>query len=209
MESAISAASIPDPGPGSAAFGPSLHTDTLRERYESYRRNQGRELLDLLPAEGLRGILRYLRDGAWPSDQRLEGSTSGLDDVVTLEDLARRCADLLPLPPFEVWAEDFHRSRSAYESQPGPPLAPRSEDGRPVTVAVRTIGYEGVAWVAGLGLRPQDPLWVGHVRFHPAGDPEFVQTGDILREGSPEEVRRRFADFDDRTLEALLRSVLP
>jgi hypothetical protein len=47
------------------------------------------------------------------------------------------------------------------------------------------------------------------VRFHPAGRPDFVQTGEILREESPEEVRRRFRDFDEGTLAALLRSVLP
>jgi len=185
-----------------------LHTATLRERYESYRQNQGRELLNLLPADGLRGILRHLK-AAGSTVAGGAGASTGLDDVVTLDDLARRCADILPLPPFEVWAEDFHRSRRAYESLPGPPLAPSSDDGRPVTVAVRTIRHRGEAWVAGLALRPIDPLWVGHVRFHISGNPDFVQTGDIIRERTPEEVRHRFADFDERTLEALLRSVLP
>lgn len=208
VEPVTNASSIPDSAARSAGLGPALHSETLRERYRSYRLNQGRELLALLPAEGLRGVLRHLQgDSSAPG--RTGGRTSELDEVVTLEDLAHRCADLLPLPPFEVWAEDFHRARAAYESQPGPPLAPRAEDGRPVTVAVRTIRYQGGAWVAGLGLRPLDTLWVGHVRFHAAGDPDFVQTGDILREPTPEEVRRRFREFDDRTLEALLRSVLP
>jgi hypothetical protein len=78
-----------------------------------------------------------------------------------------------------------------------------------VTVEVRTLHHQGSSWVAGLGLRPLEPLWVGHVRFHPAGRPDFVQTGEILREESPEEVRRRFRDFDEGTLAALLRSVLP
>jgi hypothetical protein len=133
----------------------------------------------------------------------------GLADSVTLDDLARRCADLLPLPPFHVWAEDFHRSRRAYGSQPGPPLAPLAADGGPVTVAVRDVRHKGGEWVAQLALRPLGALWVGHVRFHPAGLPDFVQTGEILREESPEEVRRRFEGFDDRTLQALLRSVLP
>ena len=189
-----------------ARAGPDVgvHTHTLRERYEAYRLTQGRELLDLLPSEGLRSILRHLREAGAG-----EGGASGFDGDLTLEDLARRCAGLLPLPPFHVWAEDFHRSRRAYESLPGPPLAPRAVDGRPVTVAVSTFRYRSDVWVADLALRPLAPLWVGHLRFHLAGDPHFVQTGEILREESPEAVRRRFEDFDERTLGALLRSVLP
>jgi hypothetical protein len=204
----MAASSSPLAPPFDAGVDPALgglHTATLRERYAAYRRTQGLELLQLLSPEGRRGVLRHLRERGPGGD----GSGEGLDESVTLDDVARRCADLLPLPPFHVWAEDFHRSRRAYESQPGPPLAPRAADGGPVTVAVRPVRHEDREWVAQLALRPLGSLWVGQVRFHPAGLPDFVQTGEILREESPEEVRRRFQGFDDRTLQALLRSVLP
>lgn len=182
---------------------PPLHSASLRERYEAYCRAQGRELLNLMPREGVRSLLRVLRDvdGGPPEGE------SGSEE--TLDRLGELCRRLLPLPPFEVWIEDFNRARSAYADLPGPPLAPQALDGSPVTVDVRSVTHRGDPWVADLALRPLEARWVGHVRFHRPGDPSFVQTGEILREDSPLEVRTRFRDFDDGTLVALLRSVLP
>ncbi|MEJ2539814.1 MAG: hypothetical protein P8188_07575 [Gemmatimonadota bacterium] len=182
-----------------------LHSPSLRERYESYRRAQGRALLDLLSREGLRSVLRH-PGGA------LDAAAPGMEGAPPSDDLgalALRCADLLPLPPFPVWVEDFHRHRRAYVDQPGPPLAPEAEDGRPVTVDVRTLRHRGQVWVAGLAVRRVGALWVGHVPFHRPGEPGSVQTGEILREDSPLAVRQRFQEFDERTLQALLRSALP
>jgi hypothetical protein len=182
---------------------PPLHSASLRERYEAYCRAQGRELLNLVPREGVRSLLRVLRDldGA-PTEEEI-GSEE------TLDRLGELCRRLLPLPPFEVWTEDFHRARSAYAELPGPPLAPQAVDGSPVTVDVRAVTHRGEPWVADLALRPLEARWVGQVRFHREGEPSFVQTGEILREDSPLEVRARFRDFDETTLVALLRSVLP
>lgn len=175
------------------------HSPSLRERYEQYRAAQGRDLLTVIPREGIRSLIRHLRTRGHPPPAP-EGDT--------LRWLATRCADLLPLPPFEVWARDFHGSRDAYEGLPGPPLAPETGDGEPVTVEVRTLKEGDREWMAALALRPLDGQWVGHIRFHPAGESRGFTTADIFREASPGAVRRRFRSFDTHTLGAFLRSCL-
>jgi len=190
-----------------ASKAPPAHPSPgLRERYETYCRDQGRELLNLLPREGVRSLLKRLRDTTdGPSALQAPVETS----AETLERLADLGRHLLPLPPFEVWVDDFHKARAEYATIPGPPLAPEAADGQPVTVDVRPVTHAGDPWVAGLALRPLKGRWVGHIRFHRAADPTFVQTGEIFRAETPVEVRERFREFEDRTLLALLRSVLP
>lgn len=185
---------------GSAA-GTDLHSPSLRERYLAYREAQGRELLNVIPREGVRSLLRHFRASEdLPADEGGEEILAGI---------ASRCSRLLPLPPFEEWVKDFHESRSEYASFPGPPFAPQAPDGEPVTVEVRTLVHGEQEWVASLALRPADDAWVGHVRFHPQGSDRVFRTGDIFREPSPIDVRERFQSFDDRTLNAFLRSALP
>lgn len=178
-----------------------LHSASLRERYLAYRIAQGRELLNVIPREGVRSLLRHFR-------AREDGSGSAAAGDV-LGWLAERCGDILPLPPFEVWALDFHGAREAYAAEPGPPLAPKAPDGEPVTVEVRTLSHRGERWVAALALRPQHDLWVGHIRFHREEAAAVFTTGDIFREATPLDVRQRFSGFDDHTLNAFLRSALP
>lgn len=191
------------PGPSDALrHGPApapAHSPGLRERYEQYRAGQGRELLNVIPREGIRSLIRSLRERGHPAPP-VNGDT--------LEWLATRCAELLPLPPFEVWARDFYAARHAYEGLPGPPLAPETGDGEPVTVEVRGLRHDGREWMAALALRPLGRQWVGHIRFHPSGEARVFTTGDIFRETSPVAVRRRFRGFDDHTLGAFLRSCL-
>ena len=172
------------------------HSASLLERYRAYRRAQGRELLTIIPREGVRSLLRTFEP-------------SSPDDGDVLDELAARCSELLPLPPFDVWARDFHEARAEYESLPGPPLAPESPDGEAVTVEVRSIAFRQSEWVAALALRAHDDQWVGHVRFHPSSGAQVYTTGDIFRESSPLQVRERFRSFDDGTLNAFLRSALP
>lgn len=178
-----------------------VHSPSLRERYLAYRQAQGRELLNVIPREGVRSLLRHFRADA-PGDAPREG-----EDL--LEWLALRCGDLLPLPPFELWVRDFHQARGAYATEPGPPLAPEAPGGEHVTVEVRSHRYQGKEWVAALAVRPQHDLWVGHIRFHPQQESAVFTTGDIFREASPVEVRQRFHTFDEHTLNAFLRSALP
>lgn len=175
------------------------HSPVLRERYLRYRESQGRELLRVVPREGIRTLIRHFRREGHPAPP-VDGDTLGW--------LATRCAALLPLPPFEVWAADFYRARSAYEEIPGPPLAPATGDGEPVTVDLQSLWHEDREWTAALALRPLDGQWVGHIRFHPLGGGRVFTTADIFREASPVAVRRRFRSFDSRTLGAFLNSSL-
>ena len=98
---------------------------------------------------------------------------------------------------------------AAASEEPVAPLAPEAPDGAPVTVDVRSVHFRDREWIAALALRSRDDHWVGHIRFHPAGDGAAYATGDVFREPSPMDVRKRFQSFDDRTLGAFLRSALP
>lgn len=172
---------------------------SLRARYEAYRVQQGRDLLALLPREGMREVLRSLHVG------EDEGFDFALDDG--FEALAAKCAGLLPLPPFEVWARDFGAHRAAYGGAEAAPLANSSG---PVVVAVAEFTSEsGDEWVASLELRALGEVWSGAVLFHRPSTPGTCRTGPILREPHPEDVRSRFEGFDRTTLRALLRSALP
>ena len=184
---------------GSVAIGD--ENPALRSRYEAYRVQQGRELVALLPREGLRALLREMHDAGTAIDFASAGG---------FETLAHRCADLLPLPPFDVWARDFARNRAAYGGPESPPLAPTRASGEAVTVAVVDfLNDRGEEWVASLEVRRQDLLWTGTVRFHRPASAAACRTGPILREADPESVRARFDGFDRTTLSALLRSALP
>jgi hypothetical protein len=184
---------------GSVAIGG--ENPALRFRYEAYRVQQGRDLVALLPREGLRALLREMHDAGAAFDF---GSADGF------EALAHRCADLLPLPPFEVWARDFAQNRAAYGGPDAPPLAPSRATEEAVTVAVAEfLSDRGEEWIASLEVRQLDLRWTGTVRFHRSTSAATCRTGPILRESDPESVRARFAGFDRTTLSALLRSALP
>jgi len=173
----------------------------LRSRYESYRLQQGRDLLAILPREGVRALLRGIHEQ--------EGAVE-FESADGFERLARRCADLLPLPPFDAWALDFARNRAAYGGPDAPPLAPALDHASGATVAVRDFhSLRGESWVASLEVRDLDGRWTGTLRFHQPGSSASCRTGPILREERPEEVRERFDAFDRSTLCALLRSALP
>jgi hypothetical protein len=178
-----------DPHPATAA---------LRLRYEAYCERQGRDLLVLLPREGVRALVRRLRD----RDREAE---------VTLDRLAVLAVELLPLPPFRVWLEDFHRNRAAHfeiaESPTGD--GPNSPDGVPVTVEVRSFAVGVDEWVASLCVHPVERGWHGSIHFHRPPDPQAVRTADVFREVDASAVRERFRAFDAHTLQAFLRSALP
>lgn len=80
---------------------------------------------------------------------------------------------------------------------------------------VATIAHRGLLWDAYLDF-DQDPLsptsFRARLRFHQAGgesEPTVTQTTVIIIEESYEEAVAKARGFDDRQLEALLRSTLP
>lgn len=171
-------------------------TEALLRRYAAYRLRQGRELLELLPREGRREVIRACR-----SRGEAEGS---------IEELAAFCAGLLPLPPFHVWLADFQAHQASHLSFEDPAVAgPRSPDGSPVVVGVKELSFRGRPWVAQLLVSPVDGLWQGAIQFHGDGRDDTVRTGCIFRETTVETIRDRFRAFDEITVAAFLRSALP
>ncbi|MEQ9569483.1 MAG: hypothetical protein RLN75_04780 [Longimicrobiales bacterium] len=188
--------------PTVAAARPGAHprppaTSAQQERYHAYRMRQGRDLLNLVPREGLRRVIQACRPGGDKSD-------------VSLDELAAFCADLLPLPPLSEWMIDFQRNRGAHLADEAPSDAgPRSPDGTPVVVAVRHFRYRGRDWVGQLLVWPRDARWEGAIQFHGDDEDRTWRTAPIFRESSVTAIRERFRIFDDPTVAAFLRSALP
>lgn len=181
-----------------AAETASPATEALRLRYAAYRLRQGRDLLTLLPREGVRSLVRLARS----EDTRAEPS---------FEDLARLAADLLPLPPFGAWLEDFHRHRAEHLAIAEPPVSagPVTPAGESVTLEVRGFRTGNEEWVASLVVHEVPEGWRGAVHFHRPPETRSVRTADIFREADVTAVRDRFRAFDEATLGAFLRSSLP
>jgi hypothetical protein len=191
--------------PGQRSAAP---TDALRQRYERYRQQQGRDLLPLIPREGIRALLRHRVERSRP----IQGWGNGSDELepdFAMEELAAVCADLLPLPPFEVWLADFRSNRAAHlENDGSGRRGPVGPDGAPVTIAVRSFLHDGEAWTAELVVREDPPDWCGRLHFHRGGTEPLARTGEIFRDAQASLIRERWRRFDDRSLEALLRSAL-
>jgi hypothetical protein len=176
--------------------------DTLRALYHRYCETEARALVDLLPTEGRRALLRA---------GRREGEPLSVDVLI---EAARR---LLPLPPYEVWVSDYLANRAAYLTRMGIPAVP--DRPRPVTVDVRPVGN---GWWASLDLRHDEGGWVGYVAFHPdpGADPGgtmgigvpgasatgVIRTADVFRGPDPEALRARFRGFGQHAMEGFFRS---
>lgn len=183
--------------PGSAASPATL---ALRERYQAYRLRQGRDLLNLIPREGLREVVRACRP--------LTALSPGTD--VSLDDLSSFCADLLPLPPLSVWMADFQQHREAHlADQAAAEAGPRTPEGTPVAVAVRHFRSSGSEWAGQLLVWPCKGRWEGAIQFHRDETARVWRTAAIFQESSVSAIRQRFDIFDDSTLSAFLRSSLP
>lgn len=182
---------------GGAVASPA--TLALRERYQAYRLRQGRDLLNLIPREGLREVVRACR----PLSAR-----PGTD--VSLDDLSAFCADLLPLPPLSIWMADFQQHRDAHlADQAAAEAGPRTPEGTPVAVAVRHFRSGGLEWAGQLLVWPCEGRWEGAIQFHRDETARVWRTAAIFQEPSVSAIRNRFDIFDDSTLSAFLRSSLP
>jgi hypothetical protein len=182
--------------------------ETLRALYSRYCETEARELLHLIPREGLRALWVRARNRARP-----EGDPPLREPPPeALELLWREARALLPLPPYEAWIHAYMENRAAFLARMGIASAPEREG--PVTVAVCPVN---AVWWAHLNLERRAGGWVGHLAFHPepvgghlpVNHPAGLRTADIFRGDSPEEIRARFREFTGHTLEAFLRSVSP
>ena len=69
--------------------------ELLRGRYEAYCGQQAAALPAMLPRDGVRALYRSAR-----------GQVTG-EVVDPLALLVQECRRVLPLPPFEIWAQDY------------------------------------------------------------------------------------------------------
>jgi hypothetical protein len=79
----------------------------LRSLYDSYRIDQVSHLIALIGPEAFRGLVERVLDGReidFRASDRLQLA------MLVVQELERR----LPLPPFEVWAEDYLGHAEAY-----------------------------------------------------------------------------------------------
>lgn len=183
---------------------PSQQTRTDPDRtelgiwYEAYRRRQARRLVALLPRDAVRPLYRAAASG------RVDGSPEG----DPLELLVEHCARLLPLPPFEVWAEDFARYPDAHlndwdDEVEGPTAA------EPLSLAVRSIDLDGVSWSVRLCGFQDAAGWRAFLSFDGPRSEDPYRTAVVFHEADPRALRDRFSEFDAHALGAFLRSSLP
>ena len=86
-----------------------LDLDDLRSLYASYRLDQVVHLIALLRADDFERAVERILEG-----QAVDFSTRDRLQLALL--VVERIEALLPLPPFEVWAEDFLANRDQYRA---------------------------------------------------------------------------------------------
>lgn len=174
--------------------------ELLRSRYEAYCAQQAAALPAVLPRDGVRALYRSARRQV----------TGEVVDPLAL--LVEECRRVLPLPPFDLWAQDYLRNRRYHLEEMEIGVGPRK--GSPVTIDVRRLQHGGRSWVAELAVFHEPPLWRGLITFHLEGIEGGAQhivrhsTGDVFREDHSEDVRERFRSFSEDTLQAFLRSAI-
>lgn len=172
----------------------------LRRHYGDYCTRQASALLSLIPQEGVRPL--YARAREWAA------ATGAHESKDPMRTLVRYCKEILPLPPYSVWLEDFHRNRMEHlQESTEPSLGTAAPE--PLTIDVRSLAYSDCDWDAGLVLFQRDGRWRGYISFQESPGPRRARTADIFLDGDPEEIRDRFRTFRIDTLQAFLRSALP
>jgi hypothetical protein len=171
----------------------------LEGLYERYCDRQARELLQLIPREGLRALARRARQ-EWPPDRAPD---DGIDDP--LARAVRMARRLLPLPPYPVWVREYVEDRGPFLEALGIEDSPARRE--PVLVEVRSLPD---GWTTGLHLYKREGEWRGFLQFTRGLETGDVhRTAEIFRGGAPREIRQRFRDYRLATLEAFLRSIRP
>ena len=176
-----------------------LTVETLKDRYHAYRRQQARDLLSLVPREALRPLYREASALQGPESAPVVDPLAFLTSFV-----ARR----LPLPPFGVWCDDLWSHPEAHLDEAW--MVGAQPDRRaPLALERRDVSRDGETWSLELEVFREGEQWRGRLVFTAAGDDRRHRTSDVFRESDLADLRRRFHEFDDDTLEAFLRSVLP
>ena len=174
--------------------------ELLRGRYDAYCAQQAAALPAMLPRDGVRALYRSARRQV----------TGEVVDPLAL--LVEECRRVLPLPPFELWAQDYLRNRRHHIEEMELSVGPRK--GAPATIDARRLQHGGQSWVGELAVFHEPPLWRGLITFHLEKDEGSAQrvarhsTGDVFREEHSEDVRDRFRSFGEGTLQAFLRSAI-
>ena len=157
------------------------------------------------------GALELPRGGVRALYRRARGQVTG-EVVDPLALLVEECRGVLPLPPFELWAQDYLRNRRYHIEEMELGVGPRK--GAPAAIDMRRLQHGGQSWVAELAVFHEPPLWRGLITFQLAGAEGGAQnirrhsTGDVFREEHCEDVRERFRSFSEGTLQAFLRSAI-
>jgi len=193
----------PHPAQGNRAAAPrfpfggrfSPVPESLRGIYERYCEREAIRLLSMIPQDAVREFYRHAAE--WSGEE--SGQVN--DPLAVARAFARH---LLPLPPYERWIPDYLANRSAYLEELSIPSAPRREE--PVAVALRHFGD---SWYAALLLSDSGAGWRGFIQFHRAEGALSLRTAEIFRGERVEDIRERFDTFDEGTLQAFLRSVMP
>lgn len=173
---------------------------SLGRQYEAYCRTQARAFLSMIPREGVRPL--YARARSWAI------RAERYEEKEPLETLVRFVLKMLPLPPFEVWVTDF-------EQDPYPYLRALEFGGmsslgwsEPATLERRAVRGGDLEWMSSLKVYQDDGVWRGFISFDGEGMSRSFRTTDVFCESDAEEVRNRYFELTDSTLEAFLRSVL-
>ncbi len=175
--------------------GSGVDRDELRRWYALYRRRQARRLVDLLPRDAVRPLYR--------AAAAAHGS-----DADPLERLVAFCVDILPLPPFEVWARDLALNPEAHlRDLDDTTEVPNLRD--PATLCVRELRRGPERWEVRLRGFAEAGAWRAYLAFHGPSLNDAFHTASIFRETTAGALRDRFQGFDDHVLEGFLRSCLP
>lgn len=172
---------------------------SLERQYRAYCRTQAGAFLSLIPRDGVRPL--YARARAWA----IEADQYEAKDP--LETLVRFVVEVLPLPPFDVWARDFERNPLLYLRAFVAGGVPSPGWSEPAAVECRPVRSGDQGWTSSLNIYPDDGIWRGFISFENEESSTSFRTTDVFCENEPEEVQRRFSELTEATLEAFLRSV--
>lgn len=169
----------------------------IHRRYVAYRRRQAAKLMQMMPREAIRPMVRAARAAGF-----------GVDEDDPLEMLSRFCDSILPLPPIDVWEQDLYENPDAHlVDLSDAPEAPTAE--APSTMGVRSLKYGGEPWWAHLRSFRDGSGWRGFIAFEEPDSGRIHRTAMIFHEADPADLRERFEAYENASLEAFLRSALP